>query len=156
MSLHQTSDETEGGTEESELVKCILDLFNHLSIERLHKIAFIIESRYYAETGSRMTSADYIPTLDGVYSDEIQNVIDGLNGIDRREVNIRGDVVSTIEVNSGFDCNCEESDLIQDVASDYGEISPSEMNSVLRSHQSYEETPIGREIKFEEVTAESE
>lgn len=145
------------GSEISNLVKCILKRFNHVSTNRIHKISFLIEYEYFDRTGSKMTNATYYRVMDGCRSDEISLVIEDLDTVDHKEVTIAGENIHTIQPGNDIDCNAPVEDdeyfaeIADHVIQNYGDISKDEINTILETISIYKNTDLGEEIAFQPV-----
>lgn len=144
-----------GGREQDEiegLAKCILRGFSHISVERFHKLAFMIEYRYFYENEERLTPAEYELILDGCHSEELQSVVDELEGVSEKTVKIAGESVPTLEVQPEYGCGLNENakNTVDFIVDEYGDAPRDEINDILQSLSIYQETNLGNILNFEE------
>lgn len=144
--------DTESGVQG--LVNCIIDRFNRVSTNRIHKIAFILEYEYNHHTGDRITNAEYYRVMDGCRSDSVSKAIENLSSIERKEVNIAGERVDTIVPKSDIECdfNLHDDDTFDQLADNVieicGGIPPEEINEKMESIPPYKRTKLGEKIEF--------
>lgn len=137
------------------LVRCLLSQFSHISMERLHELAFLSEYKYFYDFGDRITDADYEPALNSVYSAHIQTAVNQIieddEGLEMREVRIAGETVPTLKIDGSFQCNIEDEKkgVIDYIAEEFGEFTPGDMDGVLQGLPPYQEASIGEVIRLE-------
>lgn len=148
----------EGQVGVQEFVKCLLNQFSNVSVDRIHNLSYLIEVRhfYQSETpGNRLTAATYIRKLDGVSSKQIQTAIEDLEGVDKDTVRIGGELIPTLSITSHLEASCNgNKEIIQGTASEFGEMPPGDIDKLIRQTGIYENTSINESINFGTDTEE--
>ena len=158
MSLGYDRDESNGVHEDEsgvrELLKCVLKRFGQVSVNRIHKISFMLEYEYHEHENKRITNAAYYRVMDGCRSDAISEVLGKLEVIERKKVDISGETIETIVPQDGIDCNPDvgDTDSFEEIADyvvqTYGDIPPEEINAKMGSIPIYRDTKLGEKIEF--------
>lgn len=147
-----SSGTTNNNSEVDELIKCILNRFDQVSVNRIHKIAFLLEHEYSDHTGSRLTDAEYFRVMDGCRSDDISSVIEDLDGVIHQHITIGGEEIHTISREEDLDCDLSVKDteyfesIADSVVQEFGNISPEEINAIIETVPSYSNTNLGEKI----------
>ncbi|WP_152421727.1 hypothetical protein [Haloferax denitrificans] len=138
------------------LVKCVLRHFNHVSVERIHSLIFLIEVEYFKSHENRITEVEYEPYLSGVFSSSIEEALAEIDGVEHGEVKIGRDRIKTLKVQSQPQCNLsgEIDELVRETSKEFGELPPSEILSELKSIQIYRQAKIGEVIEFDSWSVE--
>ena len=138
------------------VVECLLSQFNHISVERVHKLLFLIEYEYFEKNATRLTDATFEPYLDGVFSKEIEEAINEIDGVERKDVRIGRNRVDTLSVPNRINCNLEDelSERIRVGAMKYGEEPPKVVNKKISNVPIYQQATIGEEIEFKKEILE--
>lgn len=138
------------------LAKSILHRFSHISVQRFHKLAYLSEYKHYTKTqGDRLTPAIYVVKMDGCYSEELEDSIRALEGVEQNSVKIAGERVNTLEVSprvedGKIDTDCEPS-CVNEIVDEYGEIGREEIDKELKENPLYQETKLGHQLIFDRL-----
>jgi hypothetical protein len=151
MPIHRSQ---EGGIQEdvcdetcTHLAKCILSHYNQVSVTRLHNLAFLSEATYYYEKSAKLTPARHTVTMEGVYSKELEGVVNDLSTVEEGTVRIGGERIETLSVSDEVECpfdNDDAQEIVEDVVESYGTISQQDMNELIEGIEMYQETKLGQ------------
>lgn len=151
--LSVINDETEASV--ADLVQCLLSHFSHISTERLYKLAFLSEYKYFSDFDRRLTPASYEPVLSGCYSEEVQSAVEKLasevEDIEKYDAKVGGESIEAIRIKNTNGCGLDDAGerTVQYISEEYGEMPPDEINSLIRRLDIYQETNVGEVMDFD-------
>jgi hypothetical protein len=83
--------------------------------------------------------------MEGVYSADLKEAIEDLDGLSEKEVTIRGETIRTFVVDGSVSCNLENEtarETIDGVVDEYGTISGEEMDDLIESLDMHQQTKL--------------
>lgn len=146
-------EKSDGGSEVDELIRCVLNRFRQVSVNRIHKLSFIVEYEWKRTSSQKLTNASYYRVADACRSDSISASIDELseqNPITRKSVSVGRETVKTIICEEDLHCGLseDEQNTVDRVVKEYGEEPPEIVNDAIMSIPEYQDTKLGEEIRF--------
>lgn len=151
MSTGLKVSESGDSDQDRKLVKCILSHFDHVSVDRIHNLAFLCD--YYHKNrvqDDTISGGTYKLVLGGCFSESVQKQLNKTESIEIQSVRIKNESVDVVSVPHSLNCDLkeDEKETVTTIVQEYGDIPPKEMESELRSIDLYRETNFEDELQL--------
>lgn len=143
MPSHQRDDQVD------EFLRCILSHFSSISEQKIHQLSYLSEYIHHKKYQSRIANVGYQVHLDGVRSDEIEQALENMEGVQQKAVKVAGESVDTLIIDSNLECGLElqKAEVIEKVVEDFGDTPPSEIAIQFKKLETYKGKKLGEYIE---------